>query len=229
MDRLYKGIKKFQETYFRKEESMFEQLGKGQSPDVLFFSCSDSRVDPNIITQSKPGEIFVVKNVGNIIPACNPHAKKSCTAAAIEFCLLMLDINEIVVCGHSDCGAMKALFKDDSTLEDAPNLKDWLETAKPLKAMLDRMNSDPSFATRLELTAKEHVILQLENLKTYPLVDRAIKEGKLTLHGWYYDIGKGEVHIYDKKTNQFRAITSTYGVTSPEVAPDDACGCAEDV
>ena len=223
MDKILKGVRKFQEEYYKEHEDMYSELADKQSPEVLVFSCSDSRVDPNIITQSKPGELFVVKNVGNIIPACNPHGKKSCTAAAIEFCLLMLKITDIVVCGHSDCGAMKALYKDSSELDAAPNLKDWLESAKPAKEMLDRLNSETSYKASLAITSKEHVIFQMENLKTYSLVAKGISEQRLTLHGWYYDIGTGEVHVYNTETNEFRKISSTFGVSSSDATEGDAC------
>jgi carbonic anhydrase len=229
MDKLLKGVQKFKEKYYKEHKDMYSELAKGQSPEVLLFACSDSRVDPNLIAQSEPGEIFVVRNVGNIIPACNPHWKKSCTAAAIEFCLLMLKISEIIVCGHSDCGALKALYQDPKELDAAPNLKDWLESAKPVKEVLDRNNSEPSFKSRLEMTAKEHILMQIENLKTYPLVAKALSEERLTLHGWYYDIGTGAVHVFNRESNEFKKIPSTYGVSSSDAEEGELYGTAKDV
>ncbi len=228
MDKLYRGIKKFQEGYFLKEEAMFKELAKGQSPDVLFFSCSDSRVDPNIITQSKPGELFIVKNIGNIVPACNPHLKEDCTAAAIEFALLMLNITNIVVCAHSDCGAMKALYKDDKEFENSPNLKGWIDTALPAKEMVERLDDEPPFKARVEMTAKENVIAQIENLKTYPVVTKRLDEGKLSLHAWHYDIGTGEVQAYNKVKNAFEKIYYNEKRLDGAVA-GDACGSSEDL
>lgn len=206
MERLYKGIQKFQQTHFKKEEDYFKHLSKGQSPDVLFFTCSDSRVDPNLITQSKPGELFIVKNVGNIVPPCLPMRKKTCTAAAIEFAILKLKITDIVVCGHSDCAALKALYLDEKDFDEMPNLKDWVETASNVRELVLRNNHDPSYKARIEMTEKEYIIQQLDNLRTYPLITEALKEERLTLHGWYYEIGTGTIYAYNNKSRAFDRI-----------------------
>lgn len=206
MERLFKGIKKFQQEHFKKEEEFFSKISKNQSPDVLFFTCSDSRVDPNLITQSKPGELFIVKNVGNIVPACNTMRKKTCTAAAIEFALLMLKVTDIVVCGHSDCGALKALYYDEKDFGEMPNLKDWVDTASNVKNKVMSHLHDPTYKAKMEMTEKEYIIQQLENLKTYPLVAEAIKEEKLNIHGWYYEIGTGTVFAFNKRTGDFDRI-----------------------
>ena len=113
MERLYRGIRKFQQEKFLPDSQFYANLANGQSPDTLFFTCSDSRMDPNLITQSRPGELFIVRNIGNIIPVCNDLHKKTCTAAAIEFALNLLKISTIIVCGHSTCGAVKAMFLYD--------------------------------------------------------------------------------------------------------------------
>lgn len=223
MHRLIKGIQKFQQSYFKKEEQHFSKLSKGQSPDVLFFACSDSRVDPNLLTQSKPGELFIVKNVGNIIPANNPFWKKSCTAAAIEFALGVLNISDIVVCGHSDCGALKALYYDKKDLSGMPNLRDWVETANPVKDLILKHHPDPLYKERQKMTEKKHIIAQMENLKSYPLVVKAIKEEKLNLHGWYYEIETGAVYAFNRFTCIFEKINYN---DEDFIAPclDDTCG-----
>ncbi len=228
MDKLYRGIKKFQENYFQEEEAMFKELAQGQSPDVLFFSCSDSRVDPNIITQSKPGELFIVKNVGNIVPSCSPKWKMSGAAAAIEYAMVFMDITNIVVCAHSDCGAMKALYKNAEDFKESPHLKEWIDTALPVKDRVERLNDGLSITARNELTAKEHVIVQLKNLKTFPVITRALDQGKLSLHGWYYDIGTGAVHAYNEVKNTFEKIY--YNEKRLDgAAAGDACGSSEDL
>ncbi len=206
MDRLLNGIKEFQLNYYREEEKSFKALANSQSPEVLFFSCSDSRVDPNVITQSKPGDLFIVKNVGSIIPDCSPHWKKSCTGAAIEFALQALSVSDIVVCAHSDCGAMKALYKEPEAFKDSPNLQEWVKTAIPAKGDIDAMNDGATFKKLIEITTKEHIVESLANLKTYPIVAEAIKKGKLNLHGWYYDIGNGSVHTYNSDADSFDRI-----------------------
>ena len=207
MEQLYKGVKKFKETYFPKEEALFKRLAEGQSPDILFFSCSDSRIDPNIITQSKPGKLFIVKNVGNIVPSCSPQWKKSGAAAAIEYAMVFMKITDIIVCAHSDCGAMKALYMDAESFKESPHLKEWIDTAQPVRDRIERLNNKLSLTERNELTAKEHVIVQLKNLKTFPVVTQALEAGKLNLHGWYYDIGPGTVHAYNETKNAFEEIS----------------------
>lgn len=200
MDRLYKGIRKFQQL-FKKEEEFYKNLSKGQSPDTLFITCSDSRVDPNIMTQSKPGELFIVKNVGNIIPAYNLKREKASTAAAIEFALLVLKVPDIVVCGHSDCGAMKALYHEESEFIDKPHLKDWIDSAASVKDMIRIKAAGQTHTPEIK-----HIMLQMENLKTYPVVNELIREEKLKIHGWYFDIGTGDVYAYDTKSNNFDKI-----------------------
>lgn len=228
MQRLYKGIQKFQQLHHKKDEEFYSELSKGQSPDVLFFACSDSRVDPNLITQSKPGELFIVKNVGNIIPANGPRWNKSCTAAAIEFSLLVLKVPDIVICGHSDCGAMKALYYDEKDFSEMPNLRDWVNTAKNVKdAVEHEKNPDPSYKARKELTEKMHVMLQIENLMSYPIVREAVEEEKLTLHGWYYDIKTGLVHAYDRHNNTFEPIQCEDDDLIGPVLKRDSCSDAQ--
>ena len=133
MKRLHKGIHKFQESYFKKEEDFFRRLSGKQEPDVLFITCADARVDPTLVTQSKPGELFIVRNVGNIVPPYDAIRDKNSVAAAIAFGVLKLKVSDIIVCGHSNCGAMQALFGDEHELADMPHLRDWLKIALPVK------------------------------------------------------------------------------------------------
>lgn len=215
---LYKGVRQFQKLH-KKQEAFFAELSEGQSPDVLFIACSDSRVDPNLITQSKPGELFILKNIGNIIPFNDPALLKNSTAAAIEFAVHALQITDIVVCGHSDCGAMKALYYDDKDFADMPGLKGWLGAASEVKHNVISHCNNPSFQTCYEAIEKNHIVNQIENLKSYPLVKKGFESGRLTLHGWYYDIGAGTISAYDEATGSFREITSDNG---PDVSPTEA-------
>lgn len=224
MDRLYKGVQRFRDEHYNNNKDYYEQISNGQSPDTLFITCSDSRVDPNLMTSSKPGDLFVVKNVGNIIPTeCTPW-KKTSIATAIEFALNVLKVSHIVVCGHSDCGAMKALNMDLREFLEMPNLRDWLETVRPSREADKDANKALSAAERLEITTKKHIISQLENLKTYPIVYKALKEDKITLHGWYFNIKTGEVYSYDDRTGGFEPIS----YDEPEsAAPADGECCTE--
>ncbi|MFQ5735583.1 MAG: carbonic anhydrase [Thermodesulfobacteriota bacterium] len=225
MDRLYKGIRKFQQEHFRQEEEFYNNLARGQAPDTLFFTCSDSRVDPNIITQSKPGELFIVKNVGNIIPVCNDLYKKTCTAAAIEFALIMLNIADIVVCGHSSCGAVRAMFRDARDFNGMDNLKEWVDTALAVKDRSIEKTDSTSFDDIISTAEKEHIIMQLDHLKTYPLVRKGIDEGKLALHGWHYDIGSGAIYSYNEFTDSFDKIDHNDDECDTEPDPfEEPCG-----
>ena len=132
MNRFYKGIHKFQESYFKKEEKFFQRLSEEQKPDVLFITCADSRVDPNLVTQSRPGEIFIVRNVGNIVPPHDAIKDKNSVAAALEFAVLNLKVTDIIVCGHSNCGAMMMLYEDGQKLRQMPHVSEWLEMSAPV-------------------------------------------------------------------------------------------------
>lgn len=206
MERLYKGIRKFQQEKLRPDAEFYANLANGQSPDTLFFTCSDSRMDPNLITQSRPGELFIVRNIGNIVPFCNDLHKKTCTAAAIEFAINMLNISTIVLCGHSNCGAVKAMFLDDKEFSEMPNLKEWLDTASIVKENALKNTESPAYSDIITAAEKEHIKTQLEHLKSYPLILKALNEGKVSLQGWHYNIGTGAVYRYDEAKNSLEEI-----------------------
>jgi carbonic anhydrase len=218
MKKLYKGIHKFQESYFKKEEDFFKRISKGQTPEVLFITCSDSRVDPNLVTQSKPGELFIIKNVGNIIPPSDNleggvhegvQSTPSCcssVAAAIEFAVLDLKVKDIIVCGHSNCGAMQAIFKDEKEFDNMPHLRDWLRLALPVKKMIEKYCPNAHGELRQRIAEEENILAQLQNIQTYPFVVQALKKGKIYLHGWYYNIETGRICAYNPNKDMFEEI-----------------------
>lgn len=206
MEKLYKGIQSFHESYFRQEEDFFKRLSGGQAPEVLFITCADSRIDPNLVTQSKPGDLFIVRNVGNIIPPYDAIRDKNSVAAAIEFAVLGLRVKDIIVCGHSNCGAMEALYKDEKDLKDMPHLRDWLNLSAPVRDAVLKHYRDVSKETRQRVTEEENVLLQLHNIQTYPFVMRALDGGSLHLHGWYYNIGTGSIYSYSPSEDVFALI-----------------------
>jgi carbonic anhydrase len=206
MRKLYKGIHKFQEAYFKKEEEFFKRLSKEQEPEVLFITCADSRVDPNLVTQSRPGELFIVRNVGNIIPPYDAIKDKNSVAAAIEFAVLGLKVKDIIVCGHSNCGAMEALYKDERELTNMPHLKDWLKLAAPVKDIVLKYYSMIQSEARQRITEEENVLCQLHNIQTYPFVQEALNAGVLHLHGWDYNIETGKIYAYDTDADMFKEI-----------------------
>ena len=206
MDRLYKGIYRFQRSYFKKEEEFFRRLSRDQNPEVLFITCADARVDPNLVTQSKPGELFIVRNVGNIIPPYDAIRDKNSVAAAIEFAVLELRVADIIICGHSNCGAIQTLFQEEHDLKDMPHLRDWIRIALPVKEIMDKHYAHVALDFRNRIAEKENILAQLRNIQTYPFVVKALEEGNLYLHGWYYDIGTGNISSYNPATDTFEMI-----------------------
>jgi len=206
MEKLYKGIHTFRKDYFKRDLDFFQRLSTGQRPDVLFITCADSRVDPNLVTQSRPGELFIVRNVGNIIPPYYAIKDKNSVAAALEFGVLSLKVSDIIVCGHSNCGAMQALIVKEMERASMPHLSEWLELSEPVRKIVEHRHSHSSLQDRLRITEEENVLLQLQNLQSYPFVSEALEAGRLHIHGWYYDIGSGKVCSYNPAHDQFEDV-----------------------
>ena len=203
-----KGHKSFQKVKFNQSKERFKQLvSEGQSPKALFIGCSDSRVMPALITGSGAGDLFIVRNIGNFVAPYNPNADFHATASAIEYAVSVLKISDIIVCGHSHCGAIAALYKDiEPSTENIHTIK-WLELGQEAKkvALLAHRNSPAEVLHRY--TEKISVVYQLDNLLTYPAVKRRVEEGTLHLHGWHYDIENGSIEYYDDENYEFKALT----------------------
>ncbi len=206
---LTEGVEAFQSVHFKKHEKDFlELVKKGQNPKALFIGCSDSRVVPTLITNTGPGDLFVMRNVGNFVPPYKPDNDYHATASAIEYAAFNLEVSEIIVCGHSDCGACKALFQDHSAYADRmPHTIKWLELGLPAKELALKTVPEGDETVLREATEKFSVIFQLKNLMTYPNVRRRVKEGTLFLHGWYYRLDTGEIEYYDPDEQAFLPIT----------------------
>lgn len=204
MQRLVEGIHEFKKHIFSSERQFFERLAKGQHPVALFITCSDSRIDPTLLTQTKPGELFIMRNAGNIVPPYG--AVHGGEAATIEYAVAVLKVPDIIVCGHSHCGAMGAILAPE-TCAEMPAVRDWLEHAEATARIISenyRHIEDP--AARLTATVEENVLVQLENLRTHPAVAAALGRGSLTLHGWVYKLETGQVFSYDPTGQQYRPI-----------------------
>lgn len=208
MQKLISGIHKFKQDEWGRYQELFHRLSReGQNPHTLFITCSDSRVLAELITQSQPGDLFVVKNVGNIVPRSDVKGSTNSTAAAIEFAIEALNVKDVVVCGHSSCGAMFTLLEGRSKQQGMPHLQEWLEVAAPVRELIERdyhhVNSDEERAT---LAAQENVLFALENLHTYPAVQSRLATGCLHLHGWFFKIATAEMYAYNYTTQQFQLI-----------------------
>ncbi|ACB51607.1 beta-carbonic anhydrase, carboxysomal [Crocosphaera subtropica ATCC 51142] len=221
MKKLIEGLQKFQTGYFSSHRELFEELSHGQHPRILFITCSDSRVDPNLITQAEVGEIFVIRNAGNIIPPFG--AANGGEGAAIEYAISALDIEQVIVCGHSHCGAMKGLLKLNSLQEKMPLVYDWLKHAEATRRLVNDNYKNLEGEELLEVTVAENVLTQLENLQTYPVIRSRLHQRNLTLHGWIYRIESGEVLEYDRASHDFIAPQSSIGNTEPEYLFHPTC------
>ncbi len=201
MKKLIKGLREFQSSYFSTHEELFEQLSHGQKPRVLFITCSDSRIDPNLITQAGLGELFVIRNAGNIIPPFG--ATNGGEGATIEYAIQALDIQQIIVCGHSHCGAMKGLMKLDSLRIEMPLVHDWLKYAEATRRLVKDNYSDYEGEELLEIIIAENVLTQIENLRTYPVIRSKLHQGQLKIYAWIYQIETGEVLAYDPQKHAY--------------------------
>lgn len=196
-DELLERLRRFQTDAFPLQRSLFKHLvDDGQHPTTLFIGCSDSRLVPYLLTGAGPGELFLVRNVGAFVPPYDQSQGFHGTAAAIEFAVLNLQVQRIVVCGHSHCGAIRALYGEVPAA--AQNLARWLDLGR--EAALPVAEPGPEVLRRTEQRA---IVLQLERLMAYPMVRDRVDAGQLTLHGWHYVIEDGEIHVFDVGVGQF--------------------------
>jgi carbonic anhydrase len=194
-------------SYFKKnKESLLNLVKSGQSPKALFIGCSDSRVIPDLIVQSNPGDLFVLRNVGNFVPPFKPDEDFHATASGIEYAVSVLKVQEIIICGHTHCGACKALYEnmeDDSLI----HTKKWLELGESAKkSAILSLGANADQEALLRLTEKLSVVKQIENILTYPNVKKRFEEGDLYIHGWYYDMETGKIEYYDADSYQFAPL-----------------------
>lgn len=203
MQKLIHGLHNFQTNVFRPQRELFERLAQGQAPETLFVTCSDSRVNPNLITQTEPGELFILRNAGNIIPPYG--ATNGGEAASVEFAVAGLKVRDVIVCGHSHCGAMKGLLEPEG-LSDLPAMSEWLRQAEATRRIVREKYADRTGDSKLMTTIEENVLVQLENLRTHPAVASGLSRGELKLHGWVYKIEEGQIYAYDPEQGQFAAI-----------------------
>jgi carbonic anhydrase len=212
MQRLIEGVHKFRSGEFGNYRKLFRKLSQeGQNPHTLFITCSDSRVLAELITQSKPGDLFVVKNVGNIVPPASVQGDTNSTAAAIEFAVENLQVSDIVICGHSLCGAISALRAGQPGGDRTPHQRDWLKLAAPVLEMVWKDYGHlPAGVARENAAAEENVLFGLDNLHSYPCVQERLANGSLRLHGWFFKIATAELFAYDPETRQFSPLVSDH-------------------
>ena len=206
MPNLHKGIKDFKTGEYLKYKSLFKNLKNEQHPHTLFIGCSDSRVVPNLITKTLPGEIFVIRNVANIVPPYRTPDEFLSTVSAIEYAIQVLNIENVVICGHSNCGGCHALFFDDKDFSEIPNVKKWLTLDKTVKDEAMLLINKHSHLNKYRITELFNVIYQLKNIKKYPYVASKLEKNKINVLGWYYNIESGGVYQYNEDVNMFSLI-----------------------
>jgi carbonic anhydrase len=207
VQKLEKGIHQFHATYFARNRRLFERLAEaGQRPETLFITCSDSRVVPTLITDAAPGDLFIVRNVGNVVPSVDRGVLGG-VSAAIEYAVCVLEVNTVIVCGHTQCGAIDAILHPESVAH-LPFVSRWLSEAALTPKLIEQRYAHLQGEARLTAAVEENVLVQLENLRSFKFVASGLDSGRLKMSGWVYKIATGEVFDYDPDSGQFLQIVS---------------------
>ncbi|MCU1774989.1 carbonic anhydrase [Pseudomonas sp. MWU13-2625] len=203
------GFLHFHHEVFPQQEELFKKLATAQSPRAMFITCADSRIVPELITQSSPGDLFVTRNVGNVVP---PYGQMNGgVSTAIEYAVLALGVQHIIICGHSDCGAMRAVLNPDS-LEKMPTVKAWLRHAEVAKTMVHENCNCADEKESMPILTEENVIAQLQHLRTHPSVASRMANGQLFIHGWVYNIETSEIKAYDADQGRFLPLDGSHPI-----------------
>jgi carbonic anhydrase len=206
MKKLIEGAVAFRQNDFETHEQLFSELGKEQNPHTLFIGCSDSRLVPSMITTTMPGELFIIRNVANIVPPFQNTGEYLAAVSAIEFAIQGLEVENIVVCGHSNCGGIAALYKPAEYFQKLPHTHKWLELALPVKEKVLKILPEGNHASREWLTEQMNIVEQIHHLLTYPYIAEKYEKGLLTISGWYYIIETGEIFSYNSVKGFFELI-----------------------
>lgn len=207
MPKITRGIVRFKTEVYPQKKELFGMLAGGQSPEALFITCSDSRIDPNFLVQTEPGELFILRNAGNIVP---PHSNfTGGVTASIEYAVAVLGVGHIIICGHYGCGAMTGVLHPE-LIAKLPHVSLWMSYARAAHQVVEETCPGLSDAEKLDRLVEQNVLLQLHHIRTHPHVAAKMATGKIQLHGWVYDIGKGDVKAYDNKTDSFLPVDEIY-------------------
>ena len=207
MEYLFDGVKEFNSNDFQHYKELFQDLGRKQTPHTLFIGCSDSRVVPNLITNTLPGELFVIRNIANIVPMYRPSSEFLATTSAIEFAVKALHVENIIICGHSNCGGCNAMYMSEDQMIDMPHTRKWLELSSSVKEKIEQQPeifNDP--IKREWVTEQLNIIEQLNHLLTYPYIKEKFLRKEINLLGWYYFIETGEIFNYSVEEKRFLKI-----------------------
>lgn len=200
------GFMHFRHEVFPEQEQLFKKLATAQRPRAMFIACADSRIVPELITQSSPGDLFVTRNVGNVVP---PYGQMNGgVSTAIEYAVVALGVHHIIICGHSDCGAMRAVL-NPQTLEKMPTVAAWLRHAEVARTVVEDNCQCANEQESMQILTQENVIAQLQHLRTHPSVASKMASGQLFIHGWVYSIETSEILAYDAEQDRFLPLDGT--------------------
>ncbi len=203
--RFAQGYRAFRQNYFEKNRQLFQQLCDGQEPKVMLVSCCDSRVDPSIILGAGPGDLFVARNIANLIPPYEPDMHHHGTSAALEFAVKNLDVSHIVVMGHAECGGIRAALAGELAGE-SQFIGTWVSMIAPIRNMVLKEAGSRPMAEQQRLLEQRSIVQSLKNLDSFPFVVERVKAGTLFVHGWWFDIHSGDLLAYDAATDSFRPL-----------------------
>ena len=215
MEHVVSGAASFRKHIFPQHRELFAKLANGQRPEALFITCADSRIDPNLVTQTRPGDLFIIRNAGNIVPPHTRHAGG--VTATIEYGVAVLNVRHIVVCGHTHCGALGGAL-DPESIAELVHVREWLEHSRAaveiVKARHGRIGPE-----QIREVTEQNVLVQLQHLRTHPIVAARLAAGRLELHGWVYEIETGEVYCHDDRAGAFRPLAERYSMLLADPAP----------
>jgi len=220
MDHVVSGVAKFRRSIFPQHRELFAELANGQRPEALFITCADSRIDPNLVTQTRPGDLFIIRNAGNIVP---PHTRQAGgVTATIEYGVAVLNVGHIVVCGHTHCGAMGGALDPESVAE-LPHVREWLLHARAAVEIVKERHGCVC-PEHIREVIEQNVLVQLQHLRTHPVVAARLAAGRLELHGWVYEIETGDVYCHDESTGTFLPIADRYDTLVADASAPTAAG-----
>lgn len=198
-----KGLSHFKKITYKEHEELFHQLKDQQHPHTLFIACSDSRVSPEMITDSLPGEIFTIRNIANTVPSLHEDLFDLTTLSSIEYANQVLQVEQIIICAHSNCGGCAAILSEEGTLTKLPYTKKYLQPLANIQEKVERKQIQKEELSKATLMERENVIEQLHHLYEYPEIIERVESGNLTLEAWHYDIDSGTILVYDEETEDF--------------------------
>lgn len=204
-EKLFDGFQRFKKQYFGNDSDLYDSMKNGQPAKTMMVACCDSRVDPAILTDCDPGDLFTVRNVANLVPPCEDDGHYHGTSSALEYAVNHLEVENIIVMGHANCGGIKALWDDDGSSQ-SQFINSWVSIAKPAKDRVKQNLPTASDQVQLKTCEQQAILVSLENLLSFPCIRKRVVEGTLSLHGWYFDIPEGELLSYSPESSEFEVV-----------------------